>query len=139
MSRLEKELTELENLSQAQLRERWSAVADGLPPNVAVPLLRSLLAYRLQERREGRLPALVRRELMRLAKSGDGAASAARQKLSPGARLLREWNGQTLLVEVLETGFRFQERDWNSLSEIARHVTGTSWSGPRFFGLTSRG
>lgn len=139
MNRLADELAELESMTAAQLHNRWSAFSDCPPPNVALPLLRSLVAYRLQERREGKLPAMVRRELTRLARSGDDTAPAARQKLSPGARLLREWNGQTLLVEVLETGFRFQGREWNSLSEIARHVTGTPWSGPRFFGLTSRG
>ncbi|NTZ43991.1 DUF2924 domain-containing protein [Altererythrobacter sp. SALINAS58] len=140
MTRLEKELAAVEVMSAEQLRAQWSKLDPAAPPNVAIPLLRLLVAHRLQEKREGKLPALVRRELTRLAKSGEGSgAPAIRQKLSPGARLLREWNGQTLLVEVLETGFRFQDREWNSLSEIARHVTGTPRSGPRFFGLTANG
>jgi hypothetical protein len=139
VTRLEEELATLEAMSAEQLRAQWSKLDSAVPPNVATPLLRSLVAHRLQEKREGKLPAMVRRELLRLAKSGEGSAPAIRQKLSPGARLLREWNGQTLLVEVLETGFRFQDREWNSLSEIARHVTGTPRSGPRFFGLTTDG
>ncbi len=140
MTRLENELAAVEAMSAEQLREQWSKLDPAAPPNVATTLLRALVAHRLQEKREGKLPALVRRELMRLAKSTAGsAAPAIRHKLSPGARLLREWNGQTLLVEVLETGFRFQDREWNSLSEIARQVTGTPRSGPRFFGLNANG
>ena len=55
--------------------------------------------------------------------------------LAPGARLVREWNVQTISVEVRADGFWWKERTWRSLSEIAREVTGAHWSGPRFFGL----
>jgi hypothetical protein len=54
-----------------------------------------------------------------------------------GTRLVREWNGRTITVEVSDSGFVHAGRSWRSLSEIARHVTGAHWSGPRFFGLTS--
>lgn len=50
-------------------------------------------------------------------------------------RLIREWNGQTIAVEVVEGGFVWNDRTYRSLSEIAREVTGAHWSGPRFFGL----
>jgi hypothetical protein len=62
-----------------------------------------------------------------------------RVEMTPGTRLVREWNGQTITVEVLEKGFSFADKTWRSLSEIARHVTGAHWSGPRFFGLTRNG
>jgi hypothetical protein len=52
---------------------------------------------------------------------------------------VREWNGRTISVEVLDDGFAYANRVWRSLSEIARHVTGARWSGPRFFGLTGHG
>jgi hypothetical protein len=58
--------------------------------------------------------------------------------LTAGARLIREWNGQTIAVEVRPDGFWWQEKAWRSLSEIAREVTGAHWSGPRFFGLNRR-
>ena len=141
MTRLESELKALDGMTAAELRTRWSELDQSTPPSVATPLLRLLVAHRLQEKREGRLPALVRRELLRLAQGqedGSGAPAAHQHKLSPGTRLVREWNGQTLLVEVLETGFGYAGREWRSLSEIARYVTGTPWSGPRFFGLRSR-
>ena len=57
---------------------------------------------------------------------------------SIGSRLLREWNGATYEVEVLDTGYRWRGEVWSSLSAIAREITGTKWSGPRFFGLTKR-
>jgi len=137
MSRLEDELDALSSLSPAQLREKWNGLEGTRPPSVPPDLLRRLLAQRLQERRHGALPALVARELLRLA-DGQPVMDAVRPavKLTPGTRLVREWNGQTVSVEVLDEGFAFADRTWRSLSEIARHVTGAHWSGPRFFGLT---
>ncbi len=140
MSRLEQELAALPAMSAAQLREKWRDVCDPSSPNVPAPLLRRLIAQRLQERRHGALPALVARELERVAKDGFSSESApSRIKLTPGTRLVREWNGQVIAVEVLEDGFAYAEKVWRSLSEIARHVTDAHWSGPRFFGLTGRG
>jgi len=55
--------------------------------------------------------------------------------LSPGTHLIREWNGRTYQVEVTETGYRLDRQEFKSLSAIAKHITGTQWSGPRFFGL----
>ncbi|MGV6872595.1 DUF2924 domain-containing protein [Pseudochelatococcus sp. B33] len=58
-----------------------------------------------------------------------------RQILRPGARLLREWNGRTHIVDVIENGFVHEAKIYRSLTAIARAITGTHWSGPRFFGL----
>ena len=55
-----------------------------------------------------------------------------------GALLVREWNGRTYQVEVVDGGYRMDGKVWPSLSAIAKHITGTSWSGPRFFGLSGR-
>lgn len=140
MSRLNKELDALASLSPAQLRERWSSMDGTASPSLPSALLRRLVAQRLQERRHGALPALVVRELARIASDGPGKeAPRPRAELTPGTRLVREWNGQTISVEVLEDGFAYADRTWRSLSEIARHVTGARWSGPRFFGLTGNG
>ena len=140
MSRLDDDLAALADMPPAQLRERWEAMEGSPAPALAAPLLRRLLAQRLQERRHGGLPALVRRELLRIA---DGervqALPRPRPQLSTGTRLVREWNGRTITVEVHDKGFQHAGRSWRSLSEIARHVTGAHWSGPRFFGLTGNG
>lgn len=55
--------------------------------------------------------------------------------MKPGARLVRDWNGETHEVLVTEDGFQWNGKTWASLSVIAREMTGTRWSGPRFFGL----
>lgn len=53
----------------------------------------------------------------------------------PGARLVREWHGRTHTVTVTEDGFEYAGMTYASLTKIARKITGTHWSGPRFFGL----
>ncbi len=52
-----------------------------------------------------------------------------------GTRLVREWNGTEHTVTVLRDGFDFEGRKYQSLSAIARTITGTRWNGWRFFGL----
>lgn len=140
MSKLDDEVAAMAEMQSAQLPARWEQLEGSPAPALALPLLRRLLAQRLQERRHGGLPALVRRELLRIA-DGEQAPAPARPRpqLSAGTRLVREWNGRTIMVEVSDGGFQHAGRNWRSLSEIARHVTGAHWSGPRFFGLTSNG
>ena len=140
MTRLDHDLAALAGMSSTQLRERWKLMEEGRAPRVPISLLRPLLAQRLQERRHGALPALVARELLRVVSAGtDTAPHRRRIELTTGTRLVRDWNGKTISVDVLADGFAFDNRTWRSLSEIARHVTGAHWSGPRFFGLTANG
>ena len=142
MTRLEKDLTALAAMPLVQLRERWTAIGVGEVPCVPTALLRRMLAQRLQEKRSGGLPLLVVRALERVSSTGGGAAPDPQRKsmtLTPGTRLIREWNGQTIVVEVTEAGFAWNDRNWRSLSEIAREVTEAHWSGPRFFGLKRNG
>ncbi|MFN3226046.1 MAG: DUF2924 domain-containing protein [Hyphomicrobiales bacterium] len=61
--------------------------------------------------------------------------SSGARTLSPGTRLMREWNGRTYVVDVVEGGFVLDGRKYTSLSAVAIYITGTHWSGPRFFGL----
>ena len=142
MIRLDKDLAALAAMPPVQLRERWAAVGTGEAPTVPTPLLRRMLAQRLQERRRGGLPLLVVRELERVASVAGNAAPEPTRKLvtlTPGTRLIREWNGQTIAVEITEGGFVWKDKSFRSLSEIAREVTGAHWSGPRFFGLRRNG
>ena len=55
--------------------------------------------------------------------------------LQNGAKILKEWQGAVHEVEVIDSGYRYQDRTYKSLSVIAREITGTRWSGPAFFGL----
>lgn len=135
------QLEDIACASTAELRGMWEAATGQQPPRVPVSVLRQLIGYQLQEAKSGRLKAITRRKLEQLARSlgKEHSTKAASVNVSPGTRLVREWNGRTILVEVLEDGFRFDNRNWKSLSQIARHVTGAHWSGPRFFGLSKRG
>jgi len=64
----------------------------------------------------------------------------SRLELQANTRFVRTWRGVRHEVVVVEGGtFRYRERTYDSLSEIARAITGVRWSGPRFFGLRSRG
>lgn len=115
----------LEDL-RAVWRERY-----GPPPKLRSPqLLRLNLAWRIQADAFGGLDAETRRRLRR-----GGAGATAADRLQPGVRLTREWKGQPHVVTVEDGGFRYEGRIWRSLSEIARHISGSRWNGPRFFGL----
>jgi hypothetical protein len=140
---LDARIAALPSLSTAKLRLEWERLHGTPPPaGLGQSLLARGVAYKLQEQAYGGLPAAVQRELARLARQleGSGELDVERQlKLKTGTRLVREWQGRTCHVTVLEEGFQFEERRYASLTQIAREVTGTSWSGPRFFGLRQKG
>jgi hypothetical protein len=69
---------------------------------------------------------------------GPQAAPTPVRRLKPGTRLLRAWRGQTYTVTVADPGFIYEGQTYNSLSVIAREITGTPWSGPAFFGLLKK-
>ena len=124
-------LARLEMLSPAELRTEWHAVSGSPLPRVSPRLLRLALGYELQAAARG---GLSRQTQQRLAQIANG--KTATRSAGPGTRLVREWGGKLHVVTIGEDGvIRFAEREWKSLSEIARHITGTRWSGPAFFGL----
>lgn len=139
-ARVQEELARLEALGPAGLRLAWEQQESSSAPNIGTELCRRLLACRLQERRLGGLPAAISRELDRVA-SADASQTVSflRPAPTPGARLIREWQGRTITVTVTDDGFIYEGKVRRSLSEIACEVTGAHWSGPRFFGLTRRG
>jgi len=117
----------------------WEAIFGSPPPSyLSVAFMQKAVGHERQCKRAGGLPAATRRALLKVAASEDVAA-AVPARLNSGARLVREWNGRSYHVDVLESGFRMDGRIWPSLSAIAKRITGTTWSGPRFFGLTGRG
>jgi hypothetical protein len=97
-----------------------------------------MLAWRLQARALGGLDSTTERRLNEIVSALERDVPYARerqQQLSIGVVLAREWKGVIHKVTVLDATFDYQGRRFNSLSEIARLITGTRWSGPRFFGL----
>lgn len=131
---LDAELAALADMTLAQMRTRWQAVSDKPVPRVRRTLLRLALAYELQAALHG---GLSRRTEQRLAyQAGKNSAPDAPR---PGMRLVREWNGTLHTVTIDENGLiNWKGKTWRSLSEVARAITGTRWSGPAFFGLRQR-
>jgi hypothetical protein len=138
MMHLKTRFAALTTMSSAQLREEWVRHFDCDAPLLPDPLLQRMIGHRLQEKRHGSLPAMVIRELMRSGDEGGEPFKAAAIEIRPGTRFMREWHGRTISVEAVDGGFQWNERRYPSLSAIAREVTGAHWSGPRFFGVTSR-
>ncbi|WRH61854.1 MAG: DUF2924 domain-containing protein [Fuscovulum sp.] len=126
-------LADLDAMDRAALAQLWSELIGGeVPACMSQPMQRRFLAFELQAKSEGGLPAVLRARLDRIAAGEERKASPT---LQSGARLLREWNGTTHVVDVLPEGFLWNGSQHRSLSAIARAITGARWSGPRFFGL----
>ena len=99
--------------------------------------MQKALAYEAQCKASGGLPAGTRRALRRIT-NGEPVAGSDTTSLRSGTQLVREWNGRTYQVHVVKDGFEMDGKAWKSLSAIAKHITGATWSGPRFFGLNGR-
>ncbi|MBB5055292.1 hypothetical protein HNQ36_005303 [Afipia massiliensis] len=133
---------ELERLPSAlikDLRNRWKELFASDPPKVFGPdLLRRAIAQQIQERAYGGLNPSAQRELSQIIKlynNKTGDQPELRRRIKPGAIVVREWKGTTHRVTVLSKGFYYNEQTYQSLSEVARAITGTRWNGPKFFGL----
>ncbi|WP_162798346.1 DUF2924 domain-containing protein [Sulfitobacter sp. SK011] len=126
------------NPERPAVLQKWEAVfGSPPPPYLSVPFMQKAILYEQQCKALGGLSAATRRALKQIAK-GYEVTAAAPAKLSTGAHLVREWNGRTYQVHVTEGGFELDGKKWSSLSAIAKHITGATWSGPRFFGLSTR-
>lgn len=132
-------LADLPQLSKTALSELWKQLFDALPPpKLRRDLMIPILAYRLQEQAFGLVSTRTRDRLRRLSEAfrreSDSAIPSAPQ-IRPGTRLVRQWRDQVHLVNVEANGYQYQGARYQSLSEIARLITGTRWSGPLFFGI----
>ncbi|MFC6487683.1 DUF2924 domain-containing protein [Nitratireductor sp. GCM10026969] len=128
------QLEELEAMDLEQLRDAWRRRCRSAPPAVKSGLLRLALAYRLQEKAFGGLTNATRRQLRETVAIGQ-----PRSSIRPGMRLMRVWKGTTHVVTMGEEGvIRWNGREWRSLSQVARAITGTHWSGPAFFGFRAK-
>lgn len=131
---VEQELAAVQTMSLAELRERWVRVVAGPVPKVSEKMLRLALAWEIQAKAFGGLSRETTCKLDQLAR-GLTKTDAAR----PGMRLVREWQGRAHVVTIDEENvIRWEDREYRSLSEVARAITGTHWSGPAFFGLKKK-
>lgn len=123
-------VAEVSQIELDQLRDLWKQ-RYGVPPSLrSVPIMRQLLAWRLQAEVHGGLDPDTRRALART-----GNIAAEGKHLGIGARLTRNWKGRDVEVVVEEKGFRWNGRHFPSLSAAATAIAGSKWNGPRFFGL----
>jgi hypothetical protein len=135
--RLAEELEALTGLSREDVVARWLALYRGAPPRHASrSLMIRAVAYKMQERVYGGLTTSTRRSL---AEKGPTSKTTAPPEARPGTVLLRDWHGVTHQVTVLEDGVLYGGKRHRSLSEVARLITGSRWSGPTFFGLNAKG
>lgn len=144
MAHINDQLAELDAMPPARLRAEWRRLHRGQPllDGMTASQMRRAIAWRLQEKLHGAFPPARMRELDRLASQLDTDGDidiGSKPSLKPGSRLVRHWHGKSYHVTALDEGFEFEDRHYSSLTQIAREITGSAWSGPRFFGLTKRG
>ena len=140
------EIGRLADLPRELIVQRWTKTHGHPPPKYSsLTFMRKSLAYELQVDAFGGLSETAKRALKSAAmpKASDRSSKKPQGASTPpmlraGTRLVREWNGRTYQVEVLEDGFSLDGKSYRSLSAIAGKITGARWSGPRFFGLVAR-
>ena len=141
LGNMSEELDALIAMKSPELRARWRDVYRAAAPDIGPDLLRRGIAYRLQERRQGSLASSKRRDVERLIKqlgNGEGEQARGAANLKTGTRLVRSWRDKMHHVLILDEGYEYDGRRYQSLTQIAQDITGAHWSGPRFFGLTTR-
>ena len=140
---LDQQLEQLKQLKPEELRQRWQAIFGSKPPaKIHSSLMIQAIARRLQEKAFGGLKLSTQRLLQKVVEdAGAGRKTPTTgKKTQPrvGTVLVREWHGTKHQVSVMKDGFVYRSNRFGSLSQIARTITGTQWSGPLFFGLKSR-
>lgn len=142
IAKLEEEIAALGDLPREELIKRWKYRYRKSPPSgISQQLLVRAMAYELQVRHHGRLDLATTRQLRAIA-TGTAKPQPVQCKsaptVQPGTRLIREWHGVSHTVMVMETGVIWNGTRYPSLTAVAEAITGTQWSGPRFFGLVSK-
>ena len=134
------DIQRLKSLERSELIAAWIR-AYGAPPFKGIrqtTLIRGL-SYHIQCKRFGNLRPSVKRQLLKIVKPGIEGSWKPRTlpnlKTKLGSQIIREWNGRTHTVQVTDNGYVMAGITYGSLSAAAKAITGSHWSGPRFFGL----
>ena len=141
-SSISQRLASLPSLSKPALCELWRQLFKREPPpEIRKDLMLRIVAHRLQEQAFGGLSDVNCRRLRQLASTFEAdpdAVLSSRPPIKAGTRLVRQWKEQVHVVEVETEGYEYRGARYENLSEIARLITGTRWSGPLFFGLKAK-
>ena len=139
---VEWEIAKIERMSLIELREAWlKRFGKEAPKLKGRDLLIRVLAFRLQADVFGDHSPEVKRKLAHLASvlaKDPKAQLFPTPSLKPGIVLTREYRGVVHRVLVQSQGYLYDEKTYASLTDIARTITGSNWSGPRFFGIEQR-
>ena len=134
MAKLDDQLAELGRMSKGDLKDRWAKLTGHPAPKVSENMLQLAVAYELQAKAFGGLSRKTKQRLDRVA-----AAKTETTDIRPGMRLAREFGGKVHVVTIGDDGaICWNDKEWRSLSEVARAITGTRWSGPAFFSLREK-
>ena len=136
-------LAALKTAAIPALKQQWRDLFGKEPPPYNRRFLESRLGYRIQELAYGGLKPETLARLEKLGEQFDGGKVAVRRirgddRPITGTRLIREFQGVEHTVTVLQDGYEYQGRPYQSLSAIARAITGTRWNGWVFFGLKNK-
>ncbi|MDO3578260.1 DUF2924 domain-containing protein [Ralstonia pseudosolanacearum] len=136
-------IAELSRAPMPELWKLWDRYFNYRPAKPNRDFVESRIAYKLQEEAFGGLSPATRERLERIGASHSKIQKRAASRefhFVPGTVLLREWGEREHKVTVTaEGGFEYEGKTFKSLTAVARHITGTHWSGPLFFGLTKGG
>lgn len=127
---VEQLVAEIETLDLDGLRHFWRERYGAPPPLRSEPIMRQLIAWRVQAQAMGGLDDETRKALAR-----SGPVQPEGKHLGVGARLTRIWKGREVTVVIEQDGFRWEGQLFASLSAAATAIAGSRWNGPRFFGL----
>ena len=141
-STLEDEIAHLRDLDLPELRKRWLGLSGRPAPKFfRRKFLVRAVAYQMQVKAFGGLSDKTKRRLRDIAeavRNGNEDAVLGPPRIKPGTKLIRLWQDKTHTITVLEVGFDWDGKRFNSLSAIAKAITGTNWNGYSFFGLKRR-
>jgi Protein of unknown function (DUF2924) len=132
---------QLPTMERKTLQKLWKELFDReAGPALRRETLIPILAYRIQEKAFGGLKESTARKLRELAEEHAGAPKSAQTAIRPkaGTRYVREYDGKLHEITVLDSGYEYNGTTYRSLTEIAKVITGSKWSGPAFFGLKQK-
>ena len=136
---LEAEIARVRALGLNELRILWrSTFRSSPPPPFTKDLMARFICWHIQEQALGGLDQNTTKLLGGLVR-GDRPRVHRSRRLRPGTVLVREYQGERHTVTVVKDGYVWRDTTYASLSTIARAITGTGWSGPRFFGVRTFG